>query len=162
MNKGSSTIPVATRLSESVYAIIKRRANKRAMKVSEYIRWLITYDAMRKRWNSKISGGAIPNPWTLPVIRPSIWLRLLLQIYHSGKYSIWIERWNTNLIVSAGNASLNTSLGKQPEEAKRECGGINHALIAEMETSTKNFRPTGLIGFACNVDTGCLAKKSGT
>jgi len=49
MNKGSSTIPVATRLSESVYAIIKRRANKRAMKVSEYIRWLITYDAMRKR-----------------------------------------------------------------------------------------------------------------
>jgi len=40
---------VATRVENDVYSILERRAKRRGLKVSEYIRTFLTYDARRKR-----------------------------------------------------------------------------------------------------------------
>jgi len=48
-NKSSLTVPIATRISIQAYAILKRRSGKRGLRVGEYIRRLIQYDALRKR-----------------------------------------------------------------------------------------------------------------
>jgi len=48
-NFSTKTVPVATRVSVKAYAVIIRRANRRGLKVSEYIRERIEIDALRKR-----------------------------------------------------------------------------------------------------------------
>jgi len=48
-NISSKTKPVATRLPVDVYAVLERRAKRRGLKVSEYLKAFLTYDARRKR-----------------------------------------------------------------------------------------------------------------
>lgn len=48
-NFSSKTVPIATRISVVAHAIILRRANRRGLKVSEYIRERIETDALRRR-----------------------------------------------------------------------------------------------------------------
>ena len=43
------TTPVAFRLPNNVLDIVKRRAKKRGLRVSEYLKAFLTYDARRKR-----------------------------------------------------------------------------------------------------------------
>ena len=43
------TKAIATRLPNDVYAVIERRAKKRNMKVSEWLKGFVTYDARRRR-----------------------------------------------------------------------------------------------------------------
>ena len=40
---------VAYRLENDVYSIVERRAGKRKVKVSEYLKNLVSYDARRRR-----------------------------------------------------------------------------------------------------------------
>ncbi len=48
-NYSSKTDVVACRVDIEVYNILKRRAGKRGLKVNNYVRKLIEYDALRKR-----------------------------------------------------------------------------------------------------------------
>lgn len=48
-NYSSKTVPIATRISVVAHAIILRRANRRGLKISEYIRERLEIDATRKR-----------------------------------------------------------------------------------------------------------------
>lgn len=48
-NKSSKTKSIATRLPNDVYAVIERRAKKKGLKPSEWLRGFVTYDARRRR-----------------------------------------------------------------------------------------------------------------
>lgn len=48
-NISHKTVPVALRLDLKVYNIIKRRSDKQGLKVGEYLRRFLEYDANRKR-----------------------------------------------------------------------------------------------------------------
>jgi len=48
-NKSSKTKSIATRLPIDVFSIIEKRAKKRNMKPSEWLRGFVTYDARRRR-----------------------------------------------------------------------------------------------------------------
>ena len=48
-NISHRTKVAAARLSIEVYAIIKRRATKRGLGISDYIKWFISNDVRRKR-----------------------------------------------------------------------------------------------------------------
>lgn len=43
------TKPVTFRLPKEVVAIVERRAKKQGLKLSEYLRKFVTYDALRRR-----------------------------------------------------------------------------------------------------------------
>jgi len=45
----NTTKLIAFRIPNNVYAIVERRAKKQKIKVSEYIKAFIIYDAMRRR-----------------------------------------------------------------------------------------------------------------
>ncbi len=44
-----TTTPVAFRLPNEAYEIVSRRAEKQGLKISDYLKKFITYDARRKR-----------------------------------------------------------------------------------------------------------------
>jgi len=44
-----TTTPVAVRLTNEVYNILKRRAIKQKIKPSEYLKRLVTFECLRKR-----------------------------------------------------------------------------------------------------------------
>ncbi len=44
-----ATKTIACRLNNEVYGIIERRAKKKGIKVSEYLKRFVSYDARRKR-----------------------------------------------------------------------------------------------------------------
>ena len=48
-NYSSKTVAIACRVSLTAWTIILRRAQRRGLKVSEYIRERLEYDALRKR-----------------------------------------------------------------------------------------------------------------
>ena len=48
-NYSSKTVPIAQRVSIAAYLVLKRRADKRGLKVGHYCKRLLEYDAMRKR-----------------------------------------------------------------------------------------------------------------
>jgi len=48
-NNSSRTVAIATRIDIKAYNVIKRRSQKRGLKVSSYIRERIEIDATRRR-----------------------------------------------------------------------------------------------------------------
>jgi len=48
-NPSKTTKAIATRLPVDVYEVIERRAKRKGVKVSEYLKQFITYDTRRKR-----------------------------------------------------------------------------------------------------------------
>jgi len=48
-NYSSKTVPIACRVSTTAWAILKRMADKRGLRISEYIRERLEIDATRKR-----------------------------------------------------------------------------------------------------------------